>query len=172
VSTGAAHLRHLAGRFFGSLSRTRPAASDERWVATVLEPGELLLWERLPAADQRHAVGVARRVEAVLAGTGEVPRWALAAALLHDAGKVESGLGTFGRVGATVWAAVRGRDRAAAGDGRVARYLDHPALGADLLRAADADPRTVAWAAEHHLPPQRWTVPPDLGAVLKAADDD
>jgi hypothetical protein len=31
---------------------------------------------------------------------------------------------------------------------------------------------TVAWTAEHHLPPEDWTVPTDIGQILKAADDD
>jgi len=166
------HARHLAGRFFGSLSRTPPSPEDQRWVASVLGSGELLVWDRLPATDQRHAVGVARRAEAALGGSDAAPRWAVAAALLHDAGKVDAGLGTFGRVGATVWAGLRGRERVAAGQGRVARYLAHPAIGADLLRAAGSDPRTVAWAAEHHLPPERWSVPKDVGTALKEADDD
>ena len=101
-----------------------------------------------------------------------MPRWALAAALLHDCGKIDSGLGTFGRVGATLWAAVRGRARATEGDGRVATYLQHPERGAVRLRAAGADPLTVAWAAEHHLPTSAWTIPTTVGKVLKDADDD
>ena len=34
------------------------------------------------------------------------------------------------------------------------------------------NPLTVAWAREHHRPPDQWTVPAAVGAVLKAADDD
>jgi hypothetical protein len=111
--------------------------------------------------DRRHAVGVARAVPAPLA----------AAALLHDVGKVEAGLGTLARVPATLVGLVA-RERVVRGNGRIARYLRHDALGADLLAAAGADPLTVAWAREHHLPPARWTVPADAGAALKAADDD
>jgi len=29
----------------------------------------------------------------------------------------------------------------------------------------------VAWAAEHHLPAEDWTVPARHGAILAAADD-
>jgi hypothetical protein len=167
------HLRHLAGRFFGSLSRRPPPPEDAAWVASVLTPGEQEVWRLLPVADQRHAVGVARRVEGALAAESKaVPRWALAAALLHDCGKIDSGLGTFGRVGATVWAAVWGRARVMRGDGRAARYLQHPAFGAARLRAAGSDPLTVAWTAEHHKPESAWTVPMAVGTVLKEADDD
>ena len=51
-------------------------------------------------ADRRHAAGVARRVEVALGD--EATRPVLAAALLHDVGKTESGLGTYGRVIATI----------------------------------------------------------------------
>ena len=148
-----AELRHLSGRFFGSLKPGGPPAGDEAWVWTVLVPGERALWGRMSGADRRHAVGVARRVPAELA----VP------ALLHDVGKVESGLGTFRRVVATV-AGPRTR--------RLAQYRDHPSIGARLLREAGSAELTVRWAAEHHLPSSRWTVPQDVGEILKAADDD
>jgi hypothetical protein len=48
----------------------------------------------------------------------------------------------------------------------------HPELGADLLGLAGSAPLTVAWTAEHHLPPDQWTVPAAVGDALKAADDD
>jgi hypothetical protein len=164
------HLGHLAGRWAGSLSPRPPAPPDERWALGWLGPGEATLWSRLSNPDRRHAIGVARRVVDA-AGPG-VDRWIVAAALLHDCGKLDSGLGTTARVVATVWAGVRGRDRAAGGAGRIARYLRHDEIGADLLEQAGADPRTVAWAGEHHRPDRTWTVPHAAGALLRAADDD
>lgn len=148
-------LVHLARRFFGSLRRGAPA--DEAWALALLNDGERALWVRMPDADRRHAVGVAKAVPAELA----------VAALLHDVGKVESGLGTFARVGATLLGAVR-RDWG----GRLGAYLQHDAIGAELLIRAGSAPLTVAWAREHHLPEDRWTVPLDAGRALKAADDD
>ena len=59
----------------------------------------------------------------------------MAGALLHDCGKVESGLGTFGRVLATVVGPRTDRFRA---------YHDHEAIGAALAAAAGADPVTTA----------------------------
>ena len=41
-----------------------------------------------------------------------------------------------------------------------------------MLGMAGSAPLTVAWAREHHLPPEEWTVPLEVGEVLKAADDD
>src|SRR3546814_14332101 len=75
-----------------------------------MQPGEAALWARLSAPDRRHAVGVARLVERALGAEAERP--VLAAALLHDVGKVESGLRTYGRVVATLSAKVAGRDLA------------------------------------------------------------
>ena len=165
-----AHVAHLARRFAGSLSSRPPGDDDDAWVAAVESVGGRALWRQMSAADRRYAVGVAGHVDGAL-GPGATPA-VLAAALLHDVGKVESGLGTFGRVGATVWASVRGRAAAAAGTGRVARYLRHDALGAELLAAAGSDPLTVTWAGEHHLAPARWSLPAPVAAALKAADDD
>lgn len=157
---GQLPVAHLAKRFFGSLSRARPAPDDAAWAEAQLVDGEIQLWRRMSAPDQRHAVGVARRVAET-----HTERPVLAAALLHDVGKIDAALGTFGRVAATLV----GRRRAR---GRFALYLRHDAIGASLLTDAGSDPLTIAWAREHHLPPERWTVPADVAAALKAADDD
>ena len=138
-------------------------------MASVLGPGERQLWASMSGADRRHALDVARRVVAVL-GSGAT-RPVLAAALLHDVGKIDAGLGTVGRVPATL-AGLVARERVAVGGGRVARYLRHDAIGAAMLAGAGADPLTVTWAREHHLPERAWTLPAEVGRVLKAADDD
>jgi acyl-CoA reductase-like NAD-dependent aldehyde dehydrogenase len=156
---GPRRLIHLASRLAGSL---RPGTPDDGWAEARLTAAERDLWRRMPAADRSHAIAVARRV-------GSDERAVIAAALLHDVGKVESGLGTAWRVAATIAGAVGGRDR---WRGRVGAYLRHDAIGASLLEAAGSDPLTVAWSREHHLPPEAWTVPLEVGHALKAADDD
>ena len=171
-----AHPGHLIRRFFGSLVPGGPRAADTEWAMAQLTMGEQDLWRRMSGADRRHAAGVARRVDAAFDGTAERP--VLAAALLHDVGKVESGLGTYGRVVATLSAAVAGHDQAEAWSQtrgftrRVGLYLLHPQLGGDLLELAGSDPLTAAWAREHHLPDDQWTVDPTVGHILKDADDD
>ena len=152
----------------------------------------------MPAADRRHSVVVALRAEAILAGRGTgarpgaggaagvagidrvepVARPVLAAALLHDVGKLASGLGTYNRVVATLcgaatkgemallWSETSGYVR------RVGLYLRHAPLGADMLAMAGSDPLTVAWAREHHLPPEQWTIELSVATALRAADDD
>lgn len=162
---------HLVRRFLGSLSPVPLKADDEAWALAQLGPGERQLWQRMPRPDQKHAVGVARAV-ADQVGAGE--RAVLAAALLHDIGKVEAELGTVGRVAATLVGRRRGaRWRDATGmRGRIGRYLHHDAIGAALLEQAGADPLTVAWAREHHRPEGAWTVPLAVGRALRDADDD
>ncbi|HSH58559.1 MAG TPA: HD domain-containing protein [Acidimicrobiales bacterium] len=160
---------HLAQRFVGSLSPGEPAPADRAWVAANLSEDEMVLWVRMSAADRRHAVGVARRVQQALGEDASRP--VVAAALLHDVGKVVCGLGTFGRVMATVapMTSMAGSNRLAT---RFGQYLAHDRLGGDLLEQAGSDPLTVAWAREHHRPPEGWTVPAATGRALKAADDD
>jgi hypothetical protein len=167
---------HLIKRFLGSLWPVGPGRSAEAWVGSVLNEREHTLWRRMSRADRRHAAGVARRVEQTL-GAGATPP-VLAAALLHDVGKVSAGLGTYGRVVATVAGAATGRTMAETwtqGRGftrRVGLYLRHPEVGADMLAMAGSDPLTVTWGREHHLPAEEWTLPRPLAEALRAADDD
>lgn len=177
----------------GSLSPAGPAAADEAWARRHLLPGEDRLWVRMSGPDRRHAVGVARDAIALLRPE-EPPRAVVAAALLHDVGKLESGLGTFARVGVTVAALAVGRERIVGGGGapevgdpseardlrgptarwaeRARAYLTHDRIGGTLLRAAGADDLTAAWAEEHHLPENRWSIDRRIAAALKAADGD
>jgi hypothetical protein len=124
-------LGHLARRFAGSVSRRPPSASDEAWAREQLLEGERVLWAQMSAVDRRHAIVVARRFDAA----GEWTRDELAAALLHDVGKLESNLGTMARVAATV-VGPRGR--------RFRRYHEHEELGATMLARAGSSPVTVA----------------------------
>ncbi len=167
---------HLVKRFFGSLVPFGEPKADRAWIQESLLPEEQEIWRRMSRADRRHAAGVARRVERALGH--EATRPVIAAALLHDCGKSVAHLSTVGRVIATLSAKIAGHDMAPAWSEtrgftrRVGLYLEHPRLGADLLGMAGSAPLTVAWAAEHHLPPEDWTVPATIGRALKDADDD
>jgi hypothetical protein len=131
---GLVNVGHLTRRFVGSLSRREPDAHREAWARSQLLAGELALWVRMSPADRRHSIEVARRFRAIV----ETPsRDELAAALLHDVGKVECGLGTFGRVAATVVGPRTERFR---------RYHDHERIGVELLEAAGSTPVTVELA--------------------------
>ncbi len=122
---------HLARRFATSLSRQEPSAADRDWAVAHLLAEEAALWSRMAVQDRRHSVLVARRFVAIV---GEPSREEVAGALLHDVGKVECGLGTWGRVAATI-VGPRGR--------RFRQYHDHERIGAELLTAAGSAPETV-----------------------------
>jgi hypothetical protein len=127
---------HLAARFVTSLPPTPPSVAEEIWVEDHLLPGERALWVRMTNQDRRHSAAVARRfVEA----RPEATRAEIAGAILHDVGKIECGLGTFGRVVATL---VGSRTPS------FTVYHDHEAIGAELARTAGSDPATVDLIAQ------------------------
>jgi hypothetical protein len=171
---------HLARRFFGALRPGGPSAADTRWVDSILTPEELSLWQRMKSHDRRHSVAVARRVEKILAGSKDAdPRWC-AVALLHDVGKLDSGLGVFGRVGATVAGGLAGHDMAAVWSQkrgitrRVGLYLRHPELGATRIRVVGGREEAARWAEAHHDEQARVALdfPEKVTAALYDADDD
>ncbi len=169
---------HLIRRFFGSLRPGGPSRAEQRWAEAQLLPVEAALWRDLPAADRRHSAAVARRVEEMLGPDATRP--VLAAALLHDVGKKVSGLGTPGRVVATLAAFTVVRrpadverwSRASGVRWFIGTYLRHPELGARLLEGAGSDPLTVTWTREHHRPAERCTLDARVADALRLADDD
>ena len=171
---------HLGRRFVRALSSRPPRDRDVAWVSGILEPAELELWRSLPNHDRRYTIRVAKDVETRLAGTEYAgqPRW-LAAALLHDVGKLDAGLGVVGRSVATVMGAVAGParvDRWAETSGfrrRAAWYLHHDDRGADRIRAAGGREEAARWASAHHHR-SRWPasgVPIPVAEALEAADN-
>ncbi len=165
-----AHARHLVSRFAGSLSRRPPGAAAAAWALGHLSPAEAELWMRLGPADQRHSIAVARATIARLfpaaeggeQGGAEVAL--VAGALLHDIGKLDTGLGVTGRVVATVWRAARG-PAALVGQGAVARYLRHEQTGAEWCRARGSDPMVVALVGRTAAARVDW-----LAALIEADD--
>lgn len=137
VSGPIASTKHLVARFVTSLPPTPPPVADEVWADEHLTPGERALWVQLSNQDRRHSIAVARRF---VERRPQATRAEVAGALLHDVGKLECGLGTFGRVAATLVG-----DR---GPSAFRAYHDHEAIGADLARAAGSDPVTVELIAQ------------------------
>ena len=124
-------LWHLAARFFTSLSPKPPSDETEAWVAERLLPGEQALWVQLSNQDRRHSALVGQRFAEM---DPDAPRELVAGALLHDVGKIECRLGTFGRVLATLVGPHGARFRA---------YHDHEEIGAAMAAAAGSPPATV-----------------------------
>ena len=113
---------HLVRRFFQSWSSRYPESSETESLRSLMTESEFALWASMAAADQRHSLKVVERFRRRLsdATTAEIVGVAL-----HDVGKVRSGLGTFGRVVATL---VGPRTS------RFATYHDHERIGVEMLR--------------------------------------
>lgn len=155
---------HLVRRFFRSLCAAPLSELEQAWVCAHLSSSEQVLWRRCGRADQRHAYSVAQRAQR--ASDEPLSTEVVAAALLHDVGKLHAQLGTVGRTLATLAYAL-GISR-----GRIAMYHDHHEIGAAMLTDAQSHPLVIAWAREHELPASQWTIDPKLGGILKAADDE
>lgn len=144
---------HLAGRFFGMITAAPLSPREQSEVASLLSPDLAPLFWRQPSADQRHALNVARRVMERDHSDAEL----IVAALVHDVGKADAGLGPVRRSIATVLdiAGVQV-------GGRMGRYLDHGAIGARALESAGASDLTVSFARLHPggppsgVDPERW----------------
>jgi response regulator RpfG family c-di-GMP phosphodiesterase len=124
-------LVHLVRRFVTSLSRQPPSASETAWALGQLLKSEAELWQQMTVQDRRHSILVARRF---LECAPDASRPEVAAALLHDIGKLASGLGTLSRVAATI---VGPRTN------RFEKYHDHERLGAEMLAAVGSATVTV-----------------------------
>lgn len=122
---------HLAMRFVTSLSGRPPEVAAEIWAEDRLLSGERVLWRQMSNQDRRHSITVAQRF---VAARPDASRAEIAGALLHDVGKIECGLGTWGRVVASVVGARTERFRL---------YHDHEHIGSELAEAAGSDPATV-----------------------------
>ncbi len=165
---------HLIKRFFGSLTARNPPARDQVWVESMLTPPEFRLWLRQSRADRSHSLRVARRAESALGNkaTDQV----IVAALLHDVGKTTCGLGTFGRVAATLVSLCLRRRKVVkwkgqpGWQGRIGKYIAHPEIGAQLLEGTQSDSLVITWAGEHYLPLKKTTLPREWAIALKNAD--
>jgi len=169
-------LRHLSKRFFVALWPAAPSSSDLEWAEGFLWSGERELFALLPNHDQRHLIGVARRVDVSLGELSE-ERW-IAAALLHDVGKAQSGLGPIRRAFATIWIEIKGVDGLAISRGawsrRVYAYSQHPSLGCEDIRSCGGHEEAALWAKAHDDPAQwRATGFPSvvIDALTKSDDD-
>ena len=167
---------HLSARFVSSLVPRKVSAPNRVWVASILEPAEFELWLRMSRADAVESVGVARRVEQALRAHPRVDSNTdclrqsdstirlddvCAAALVHDVGKLDSGLAPNGRAVATVAGALAGHEIAAAWSSsrgfrrRAGLYLRHHELGADRIGLIGGRRCAADWARAHH-DPSRW----------------
>ncbi len=119
-----------------SLDTRAPDHDDQAWAEAQLLFHERDLWRRQSNVDRRHTIKVARRF---LEARPSATRAEIAGALLHDIGKLDCALGTWGRVVASVVGPRTHRFRS---------YHDHEQIGADMLEAAGSDAATIELVAE------------------------
>ena len=129
------HLSHLVSRFFGAVSNAKPLPEDLAEVESLLLCDEFDLWRTMPTMDQRHSIVVMHRFRD-LRPSASLPE--IRSALLHDIGKIQSNLGIFGRVVATL-VGRRGE--------RFTAYHDHEKIGSEMLRNIDSDSVTIQLVA-------------------------
>lgn len=125
-------LGHLIRRARGSWSDRPPSRESAQIARDVLTPTEHALWSAMADRDKRHSLEVLARFDS----TGPLmARHIRAAVLLHDAGKIESGLGFWSRIFATL-IGPRGR--------RFTLYHDHERLGASRARRMGVSEEVLA----------------------------
>ena len=159
---------HLAQRTLWSLRSPEPDTDAETWLLSLLTPAESLLYRSMAVTDRAHAVSCAQAVR-------HLGDDVAVASAMHDVGKTPAGLGTPGRVLASLVAIVMYDQARTWADatglrGRIGRYLHHCEVGAQALTNAGSSPLAIAWALEHHLPADQQTIDPALAAALAAAD--
>lgn len=173
---------HLVSRFFASVVARPVSETDQAWVAQHLAPSEYDVWLRLGRADRAESVRTGRRAEEAFARgdarCDDAGAW-IAAALLHDVGKLDARFGPVRRALATLAGRIGGRYTAVrwahlthGQRRRAGLYLRHAELGAHRLELAGARPEAVTWARVHH-EPEHWRtagVPHPVGALLARAD--
>lgn len=146
--------------------------------AALASPAQRALFNRMPTADQRHAVALLRTLRA----QGHEHPALMQAALLHDVAKSGTGITVFHRVAVVLlqafrpaWLAWLVRD---AGQNRwrrpFARYLEHPALGALWAEEAGCQPMAVSLIRRHQslVSPSSGTLEDQLLRLLQAADEE
>jgi len=138
---------------------------ERRDLAAWTRPAELELYDAMHPADRRHGLDVV----VVLGRGGVTDREILAAGLLHDCGKGDTGAGpriawSLGEV-AGPWVRTAA-SRVPGWSLPMARLRDHAGRSADLVAGAGLSARAVALVREQDAPSD-----PEYGALFHAADE-
>lgn len=153
------NLAHLARRFFGSIRARRPDPADQALIAKLLTSAESEVFWSQPVPDMAHAVRSAGAVQRLEPDRDDLRR----AALLHDVGKRQAGIGTILRSVATACALMR-----IPTGGGMARYLRHGEIGARELEELGCEALVVQFARHHHGPRPDHIDEADWNALLAA----
>jgi hypothetical protein len=149
-----ARVRYRVAQFFTTLwTSLRPV--DIAYAAHYLAPALLSLFRRMSRAEQHHGIAICRALQA----QGYTDADLLAAALLHDVGKIQAPLRLWDRVIAVLGEhfAPQRAARWSVGEPRglkrgfIVRRM-HAEWGATLAAQVGASPRSVALIRHHHDP--------------------
>jgi hypothetical protein len=169
--------RYRSSQFFKAVG-ARVTDEDRLLVEAVLvTPAQRALFNRMPAADQRHAVALLRTLRA----QGHEHPALMQAALLHDVAKSGMGITVFHRVAVVLLQAVRPAwlawlvHNAARSWWRrpFARYIEHPVVGALWAEEAGCQSMTVSLIRRHQSPvsSSSGVLEDHLLRLLQAADE-
>ncbi len=164
---------YRARQFFGGLT-ARVSEADRREAEAVLPPAARAWFRSLPRDAQWHGLNVMHDLQRA----GHDRRELLAAALLHDAGKIEAANGPFvralmvlARKFAPDWLARRSQLdwRSARGLDRVAAVAaQHPQIAAERAEQCGCDPITIDLIRRHQA---KTELSDDLLRALQQVDD-
>jgi hypothetical protein len=169
-------LAYRSRQFWNTLLSPRKRIANESLLPH-LTPVQLILFRRMQPAEQVHAYQIFKRLETA----GQTAPDLLAAALLHDVGKILSPLSIFDRIlivlGKRFFRGAAQRWAEGKPDGLRRPFVvaeQHAGWGANLAAQAGASVRTVELIRNHHDPrlpnPETQTEP--LLAALQAVDDE
>ena len=169
-------LAYRLRQFWNALPIPRKRVESEALLPH-LSPSQIVLFRRMQPSEQAHSYQVLERLKAA----GQTDPDLLAAALLHDVGKVLYPLSILDRVVIVLgkrFFRSKARQWSEGAPNRFRRpfvvAVHHPAWGADLSRQAGASARTVDMIRRHQDPlsPNQASHTGRLLAILQAADNE
>jgi hypothetical protein len=164
-------LTYRTRQFWNALSGSRRRFETEALLPFLL-PSQIVLFRRMQPSEQNHAYQIFERLKA----SGQTDPDLMAAAFLHDAGKVLYPLSLLDRVVIVLGKRFFQRRTRRWSDGPLSRLrrpfvvaAHHPAWGAALAEQAGASPRTIDLIRRHQDIP---SIDDPLLAALQSADDE
>ncbi len=140
------------GQFWRNVTAQPLSQSELNEVALILNPAETTLFQKMSISDQRHAY----RVCALLKANGQTDEDLLAAALLHDVGKIRVPLSVWDRTAAVLGETLMPQSVQQWGSGDQSGWKrtfvvreQHAAWGASLAVEAGSRPDVVRLIAHH-----------------------
>ncbi|MBE3087744.1 MAG: HD domain-containing protein [Chloroflexi bacterium] len=165
------HLAYRARQFWNALPGPRRRV-ETKTLLPHLSPSQIVLFRRMQPSEQTHAYQMLERLKA----SGQTDPDLLAAALLHDVGKVLVPLSLLDRVVIVLGKRFFRRRAMRWSEGTPSRLrrpfvvaAHHPDWGADLAEQAGASSRTVDLIRRHQDIP---SVDDSLLSALQSADDE